>query len=64
MNKRWHFQASKRPVTYWFGKIGCAANALLRMLSRFDWFRPNHDEGATSSLMPIRIPIDRVIRRQ
>ncbi|HEU5407054.1 MAG TPA: hypothetical protein VFU48_04770 [Nitrospira sp.] len=70
MNKRLHFLPSKKPVTYWFSKVGCAANALLRMLARFEWFRPwhvivsisrhqNHDGDAQSSLIPIRIPIDR-----
>ena len=70
MNKRLHFQPGKRLVTHWFGRVGHAANALLRMLARFEWFRPwyvivsisrnqNHDGDAQSSLTPIRIPIDR-----
>ena len=69
MNKRWHFQSRKKPATYRLGKAGYAANVLFRMLGLIDfddntsssssrWTR-DHGGDAQTSLVPIRIPIDR-----
>lgn len=68
MEKRWHFQSSKRLVACWLAKVGYAVNAHLRALARFEWFRPwyvivsinrNYDGDTQASLISIRIPIDR-----
>ena len=69
MNKRSYFQSRKKPVTYWLGKAGYAANALFRMLGLNDFdddassssspWAQNHGGDAQTSLIPVRIPIGR-----
>jgi len=69
MNKRCRFQRNKKPIAYWFGKVGYGANALFRLLGLNGFDRDtssspsprnqNHGGDAQTSLIPIRIPIER-----
>jgi len=68
MNKRWHFRREKRLISdrLGIGDLGKTLSSVLGLnvsdeegpLSSSSWTR-NHRRGASTSLVPVRILIDR-----